>query len=333
MDISSKRNSRGFLALRHQVEKLGEEAYEKHGCNFVAILVDEPELNRESRLNKPSMIYKTLGVSGRTYSELFAVNLKLSLNPLISERCEHRASRGKVLSRGHGDGNLSRDPDQYFGNQSSDYLDQDFSPRNRAPGSYIRRPYYINAKKAIVNEANKAGVDIHWGKLPWKRLPNICAKFGVYINNYPDGLASPFESVDVPFHLGLAGLSDDEHKTLIHALRREKMYPMHFLRVEDERVLIYAPPPPDSPRSRSKRIFLDGTYDYKGHRQVEVIRDLDNEIYERQPQKRRPGRPRKIINQNIQELESLNSVQHSVSKRRLNEFYADRPEKRIRFFE
>ncbi|KAM6501803.1 hypothetical protein JOM56_001780 [Amanita muscaria] len=328
MDISSKRNSRDFLALRHQVEKLGEEAYEKYGCNFVAILVDEPEPNRESRRNKPRM---ALG--------FFDGHIRNDLNLLAEHLVAHvQTSRGKELSRGHGDGNLSRDPDQYFGNQSSDDLDQDFSPRNRALGSYIRRPYYINVKKAIVNEANKAGVDIPWQVLPWKRLPNICAKFGVYINNYPDGLASPFESVVVPCHLGLSGLSDDEHKTLIHVLRREKIYPMRFLRVEDEHdimnnrfpVLIYAPPPPDSPRSRSKRIFLDGTYDYKGHRQVEVIRDLDNE---RQPQKRRPGRPRKIINQNIQELESLNSVQHSVSKRRLNEFYADRPEKRIRFFE
>ncbi|KAF8636788.1 hypothetical protein AX17_003266 [Amanita inopinata Kibby_2008] len=101
-------------------------------------------------------------------------------------------------------------------------------------------------------------------KFMWGKLPRHCAQYGVYIDNYPQGVSTPFSTAR---HHGLSHIPIEALHKLFHALRDEKVHPMSFKKSNDALgirnnkipVLIFAP----SQNKKQKQVYLDGRHSYK----------------------------------------------------------------------
>lgn len=255
-DRLSGSNTQRFANLCSQVRERKKEAGKKNGYDL--ILVDDQKAGSSG----------STSASGSRQAPLERANTSGSYNRLRTGR--------QVLVLTDDDASVSGDEDSISNNSTTQTaVDDLYSERGSARS---RKSRYMNdVKRAIVERAADVGFIIGSEvRLPWKKLPELCAKNGVYIDNYPDRVDSPFEDEINFWNEGIRCLTVGEGDALLHALQSEKTYPMQFLSEKNpsdilnnrQPVIVYAPPPSDSPHERSKRIFLGRSYDYQGHPRI-----------------------------------------------------------------
>ncbi|KAF8629324.1 hypothetical protein AX15_003507 [Amanita polypyramis BW_CC] len=264
--------------MRNLISQIGDYAYHAHGYNLVAILADNKSQNGCST---NAEIYEAPGATNYFRSlvksrntNLFIDKLKSYIPVSTSSTCKASPSSDDTGTQGEKDEKPRRnEPASVMSNSRRDDGGHRISPMKRS------KTYRRDVRKAIAEAAALAGLELNPDNLPWIRLPKMIAQAGLYIDNYPTGVTSPFGG---PKRNNSSGdLYNSEHRAIIYALTVEKRYPMQFVKADNKRdlldskkpVIIYASPPANSPQERSQQYYLDGSYDYKGHRRSSPLGD------------------------------------------------------------
>ncbi|KAF8331002.1 hypothetical protein F5887DRAFT_999507 [Amanita rubescens] len=150
--------------------------------------------------------------------------------------------------------------------------------------------------RGLISEmAEEAGVPITSKKrIPWGKLLNILADSGYCINNYPDISIPGGTAVDFGKYKPLRYLPLEERNKLINAIfskdhpctfrpyRSRTVRDIRALRRSEAPIIMFMPPHTSSSKGkRGKRMFLNGSVDFNGHRpckkQCDCVGDGFNE--------------------------------------------------------
>ncbi|KAM6501804.1 hypothetical protein JOM56_001781 [Amanita muscaria] len=255
--------SRGLDIVYKKLSALGKKAHEKYGCNIFAVIVTDKQAgNRPSRRGT---IYESPGADG-----FFESRVKGAEDLLIKELL------GFVPF--HQSHSNSKTPSTKGQSEISDGNPSESKDMVALESSLTKKAYARLVKRPLIDNAAKFGLQLNEHGFPWKSLPEHCAKAGLYIDNYPHGVLSPFGDQGRSVILSIADLTKSEKQAIVDSLTTKTVHPMSFAKaqnpddIKESRfpVLIYEPPPPGSAQKRSKRFFLDGSFDFEGYLQASV---------------------------------------------------------------
>ncbi|KIL66475.1 hypothetical protein M378DRAFT_197516 [Amanita muscaria Koide BX008] len=255
--------SRGLDIVYKKLSALGKKAHEKYGCNIFAVIVTDKQAgNRPSRRGT---IYESPGADGFFESRVKGAE-DLLIKELLGFVPFHQSHSNSKATSSKGQSEISDDNPSESKNMVA------------LESSLTKKTYARLVKRPLIDNAAKFGLQLNEHAFPWKSLPEHCAKAGLYIDNYPHGVLSPFGDQGRSVILSIADLPKSEKQAIVDSLTTKTVHPMSFAKaqnpddIKESRlpVLIYEPPPPGSAQKRSKRFFLDGSFDFEGYLQASV---------------------------------------------------------------
>lgn len=78
----------------------------------------------------------------------------------------------------------------------------------------------------------KVNLVLNAGNLPWVNILHICAKYGIFINNYPEDVPVPGGKENGGRNKGVGNISKQERLLIIQALHAAKN-PMQFVKARN----------------------------------------------------------------------------------------------------